>query len=135
VERDIRQLINIKDLGLFQRFVTLCAGRSAALNLNLAADAVSHQTARNWLTLLEATRFPVALMPPIFQAPVKSPKLYFYDVPAAHLGLEMNPCERDPLRGSLFENMVIMEALKYRLHRADCPIFILLTATATRWIC
>ena len=58
VERDIRQLATIKDLSLFQRFVTLCAGRvGQLLNFNsLAADTgVSHQTARNWLTLLEAS--------------------------------------------------------------------------------
>lgn len=126
VERDIRQLINIKDLGLFQRFVTLCAGRvGQLLNFNnLAADAgVSHQTARNWLTLLEAS-YIVFRLPPyaanISKRLVKSPKLYFYDVGlAAHLlGLENElHVSRDPLRGNLFENMVIMEALKYRLHR------------------
>jgi len=126
VERDIRQLINIKDLGLFQRFVTLCAGRvGQLLNFNnLAADAgVSHQTARNWLTLLEAS-YIVFRLPPyaanISKRLVKSSKLYFYDVGlAAHLlGLESElHVSRDPLRGNLFENMVIMEALKYRLHR------------------
>ena len=126
VERDIRQLINIKDLGLFQRFVTLCAGRvGQLLNFNnLAADAgISHQTARNWLTLLEAS-YIVFRLPPyaanISKRLVKSPKLYFYDVGlAAHLlGLENElHVSRDPLRGNLFENMVIMEALKYRLHR------------------
>jgi len=126
VERDIRKLINIKDLVLFQRFVTLCAGRiGQLLNFsNLAADAgVSHQTARNWLTLLEAS-FILFRLPPyaanIAKRLVKSPKLYFYDVGlAAHLlGLEsVNHVSRDPLRGNLFENLVIMEALKFRLHR------------------
>ncbi len=126
VERDLRQLIQIKDLSLFQRFVTLCAGRvGQLLNLNnLAADTgISHQTARNWLTLLEAS-FIVFRLPPfaanVTKRLVKSPKLYFYDVGlAAHLlGLENElHVSRDPLRGNLFENMVIMEALKYRLHR------------------
>ncbi|MFH7321138.1 ATP-binding protein [Desulfurivibrio sp. D14AmB] len=126
VERDIRKLINIKDLVLLQRFVTLCAGRiGQLLNFsNLAADAgVSHQTARNWLTLLEAS-FILFRLPPyaanIAKRLVKSPKLYFYDVGlAAHLlGLEsVNHVSRDPLRGNLFENLVIMEALKFRLHR------------------
>lgn len=126
VERDIRQLISIKDLGLFQRFVTLCAGRvGQLLNFSsLASDTgVSHQTARNWLTLLEAS-YIVFRLPPYFanipKRLVKSPKLYFYDVGlAAHLlGLENeNHVHRDPLRGNLFENMVVMEALKYRLHR------------------
>jgi len=126
VERDIRQLISIKDLSLFQRFVTLCAGRvGQLLNFNsLAADTgVSHQTARNWLTLLEAS-YIVFRLPPYFanisKRLIKSSKLYFYDVGlAAHLlGLEnTRHVSRDPLRGNLFENMVVMEALKYRLHR------------------
>lgn len=126
VERDIRQLISIKDLSLFQRFVTLCAGRvGQLLNFNsLAADTgVSHQTARNWLTLLEAS-YIVFRLPPyaanISKRLIKSHKLYFYDVGlAAHLlGLEnIDHVSRDPLRGKLFENMVVIEALKYRLHR------------------
>ena len=126
VERDIRQLVAIKDLILFQRFVTLCAGRvGQLLNLNsLAADCgVSHQTARNWLTLLEAS-YIVFRLPPYFanisKRLVKSPKLYFYDVGlAGHLlGLENERhVSRDPLRGHLFENLMVMEALKYRLHR------------------
>ncbi len=126
VERDVRRLINIKDLTLFQRFLTLCAGRTGQLlNFsNLAADTgVSHQTARNWLTLLEAS-YIVFRLPPysvnIGKRLIKSPKLYFYDVGlAAHLlGLENTlHVSRDPLRGNLFENMVVMESLKYRLHR------------------
>jgi len=126
VERDIRRLVNIKDLTLFQRFLILCAGRTGQiLNFsNLAADTgVSHQTARNWLTLLEAG-YIVFRLPPysvnIGKRLVKSAKLYFYDVGlAAHLlGLENTlHISRDPLRGNLFENMVVMEALKYRLHR------------------
>jgi len=128
VERDIRQLVAVKDLSLFQRFITLCAGRvGQLLNFNnLAADCgVSHQTARNWLTLLEAS-YIVFRLPPYFanisKRLVKSPKLYFYDVGlAAHLlGLENeNHVHRDPLRGNLFENMVVMEALKFRLHRGN----------------
>ena len=126
VERDIRQLINIRDLSLFQRFLTLSASRvGQLLNLNsLAADTgISHQTARNWMTLLEAS-FIVFRLPPFFtnigKRLVKSSKLYFYDVGlAGHLlGLENQVhVNRDPLRGNLFENMIVLEALKYRLHR------------------
>ncbi|MEZ0329685.1 MAG: ATP-binding protein [Dissulfuribacterales bacterium] len=132
VERDIRQLVHIKDLTLFQRFLKLCAGRiGQLLNLNsLASDCgISHQTARNWLTLLEAS-YILFRLPPYFtnisKRLVKSPKLYFYDVGlASHLlGLENeNHISRDPLRGSLFENMVIVEAIKYRLHRGRRPNF------------
>ena len=126
VERDIRSLLAVKDLNLFQRFITLCAGRvGQLLNLNaMATDCgISHQTARNWLTLLEAS-FIVFRLPPYFanvrKRLVKSPKLYFYDVGLAAflLGLENEShVSRDPLRGNLFENMLVMEALKYRLHR------------------
>jgi predicted AAA+ superfamily ATPase len=126
VERDIRQLVAIKDLTLFQRFVTLCAGRvGQLLNFNsLAADTgISRQTASNWLSLLEAS-YIVFRLPPYFvniaKRLVKSPKLYFYDVGLASflLGLENTlHVSRDPLRGNLFENMVVLEALKYRLHR------------------
>lgn len=126
VERDIRQLVIVKDLTLFRRFVTLCAGRvGQLLNFNnLAADTgVSRQTARNWLSMLEAS-YIVFRLPPYFvnigKRLVKSPKLYFYDVGLASylLGLENTlHVSRDPLRGNLFENMVVMEALKYRLNR------------------
>ncbi len=132
VERDIRQLVHIKDLTLFQRFLRLCAGRiGQLLNLNgLASDCgISHQTARNWLTLLEAS-FILFRLPPYFnnisKRLVKSPKLYFYDVAlASHLlGLDNeNHVSRDPLRGNLFENMVIVEAVKHRLHRGKRPDF------------
>ncbi|MGB9713336.1 MAG: ATP-binding protein [Dissulfurimicrobium sp.] len=123
VERDLRQLVNIKDLSLFEKFLKLCAGRiGQVLNLNSLANdvGVSGTTAKAWLTLLEAS-FVVFLLPPWFgnvsKRLIKSPKLYFYDVGLASylLGLENeNQVERDPLRGNLFENLVLMEILKYR---------------------
>jgi len=123
IERDLRQLVNIKNLRLFQRFVTLCAGRvGQLLNLsNLANDTgISHSTAREWITVLEAS-YIVYLLPPFFRnirkRLVKSPKLYFYDVGLASwlCGIE-NPSHvrNHPLRGNLFENMAVMEAMKYR---------------------
>lgn len=126
VERDIRQLINIKDLALFEKFVRLCAGRvGQLLNLqSLGNDVgVSHTTARTWLTLLEAS-YVVYLMQPwhtnISKRQIKSPKLYFYDVGLAAylLGVENEQhISRHPLRGNLFENLVVIEVLKYRYHR------------------
>jgi len=126
VERDIRQLINIKDLALFEKFVKLCAGRTGQLlNLqSLGNDAgVSHTTARSWLNLLEAS-YVVFLLQPwhtnISKRQVKAPKLYFYDVGLAAylLGAESElHINRHPLRGNLFENMIVIEALKYRCHR------------------
>jgi len=123
IERDLRQLVNIKNLGLFQRFVTLCAGRvGQLLNLtNLANDTgISHSTAREWMTVLQAS-YIVYLLPPLYRnikkRLVKSPKLYFYDVGLAAwlCGIEnIAHVKNHPLRGHLFENAVVLEALKYR---------------------
>jgi len=126
VERDIRQLLAVKDLGLFEKFVRLTAGRvGQILNLNSLANdvGVSHPTARGWMTLLEAS-YVVFLLPPWFgnvsKRLIKSPKLYFHDVGLASylLGLENErQVGRDPLRGNLFENLAVVEALKYRWNR------------------
>ena len=128
IERDLRQLIAIKDLNLFQRFIRLCAGRiGQLLNVNsLSNDAgVSHTTAKNWLSVLEASYILFLLQPyhrNISKRLVKSPKLYFYDVGLAAylLGIENEKqISRDPLRGGLFENMVIAEVLKYRFNQGQ----------------
>ena len=128
VQRDLRQLAAVHDLHRFERFVRLCAGRTGQLlNLsNLGNDAgVSHATARAWIDLLQSS-YIVHLLPPWFtntgKRLVKAPKLYFYDVGLACwlLGLR-NPEQvaRDPLWGSLFENFVIMEAMKDRLNAGE----------------
>jgi len=126
IERDLRQLVAIKDLNLFQRFIQLCAGRIGGL-LNVSSLAndtgVSHTTAGNWLSLLEASYIIFQLQPyyrNISKRLVKSPKLYFYDVGLATflLGIENETqLARDPQRGSLFENLVVAEALKYRFNQ------------------
>ena len=104
----------------------MCTGRiGQLLNVNsLANDAgVSHTTARSWLSILEASYIIFFLHPyhrNISKRLVKSPKPYFYDVGLAAflLGIENNnQISRDPLRGSLFENMVIVEALKFRFNQ------------------
>jgi predicted AAA+ superfamily ATPase len=128
VERDLRQLTAVHDLKRFERFVRLCAGRTGQLlNLNaLGNDAgVSYATARAWIDLLQ-TSYIVHLLPPWFtntgKRLVKSPKLYFYDVGLVCwlLGLrEPEQVSRDPLWGSLFENFIIMEALKDRLNAGE----------------
>lgn len=125
VERDLRQLITIKDLNLFERFIKLCAGRvGQLLNANSLANdtGISHTTAQNWLSLLEASYIVFRLQPfhaNISKRLIKSPKLYFYDVGLAAFLLGINNAKqiaRDPLRGSLFENMVIAEFLKYNFN-------------------
>lgn len=126
VQRDIRQLMAIKDLNLFERFLRLCAGRTGQL-LNLQSlgndVGISHTTARAWLTLLEAS-YVIFLLQPwhanISKRQIKSAKLYFYDVGLAGylLGIEKTQhVVNHPLRGNLFENLVVAEALKYRFHR------------------
>ena len=126
VERDVRRIGEIRNLANFRRFVRLCAGRVGQLaNLSsLGADAgVSHTTASHWLTVLEAS-YVVFRLPPfhanIRKRLVKSPKIYFYDVGlASHLiGIERaGQIATHPLRGPLFENAVVVEALKHRFNR------------------
>lgn len=128
VERDVRRLGEIRNLSSFRRFVRLCAGRTGQLiNLSsLGADAgVSHTTAREWLTVLE-TSYIVFQLPPfhanIRKRLIKSPKLYFYDVGLASylIGIEhAGQIATHPLRGSLFENMVVVETLKHRFNQGN----------------
>jgi uncharacterized protein len=130
IERDLRNIISIRDLSLFRKFLMLCAGRiGQILNLqSLSNDiGVSHTTVRTWIAALEAS-YIVFLLQPYFRniskRLVKSPKLYFYDVGLAAflLGIEnVKQIERDPLRGNLFENMVIAEAIKFRLNMGKRP--------------
>ena len=123
VERDVRVLGGVRDLSTFQRFVRLCAGRGGQLLNRLSlgnAAGVSHTTARQWISVLEAS-FIVFLLPPLHanvaRRLVKTPKLYFHDVGLAAwlLGIEsVSQVATHPLRGSLFENLVIADVLKHR---------------------
>ena len=128
VERDLRQLAAVQDLRQFERFVRLCAGRTGQLlNLSsLANDAgISQPTARAWMDLLQ-TSFIVHLLPPWHtnagKRLIKAPKLYFHDTALACwlLGLRTpEQVQRDPLWGALFENFVVIEALKDRLNAGE----------------
>lgn len=123
VERDARQLVNIRNFSSFEVFIKLLAGRVGQLvNLNsLASDVgVSSSTLGEWLSILEAS-YIVFRLPPYFEnfgkRLIKTPKLYFTEVGLAAYLLDLeNPgmVTRDPLMGNLFENMVIVEALKAR---------------------
>ena len=123
VERDARQLVNIRNFSSFEVFIKLLAGRVGQLvNLNsLAGDVgVSSSTLGEWLSILEAS-YIVFRLPPYFEnfgkRLIKTPKLYFTEVGLAAYLLDLeNPgmVTRDPLMGNLFENMVIVEALKAR---------------------
>ena len=126
VERDVRRLGEIRNLSSFRRFVRLCAGRIGQLvNLSsLGSDTgVSHTTAREWLTVLEAS-YVIFQLPPfhanIRKRLVKSPKFYFYDVGLAGYLIGIQNADQvttHPLRGALFENLVVSEALKHRFNR------------------
>lgn len=133
VERDLRQLTAVHDLQRFERFVRLCAGRTGQLlNLSsLGSDAgVAHTTARQWVDLLQ-TSYILHLLQPWFvnsgKRLVKTPKLHFVDVGLACwlLGLrDADQVSRDPLWGALFENFVVMEAMKDRFNAGDAgPLY------------
>lgn len=130
LERDVRQILNLGDLGAFQTFLRLCAGRSGALvNLSsLGADAgVSQPTARAWLSALEAGFLIFRLqpfLPNLRKRLIKTPKLYFFDsgLLCFLLGIrEPEQLRQHPMRGAVFESWVASEVLKAHYHRGISP--------------
>jgi len=128
VERDARQLLNIQDLDSFQRFVRLCAGRSGQiLNLSSLANdcGITHNTAKSWISVLEASYIVFQLRPHhanFNKRLIKSPKLYFYDTGLLCwlIGIqEANQLTTHPLRGSIFETFIISELVKSRLNKGE----------------
>ena len=126
VERDLRSLSLVRDLSTFQTFLRLCAGRTGQiLNLqHLANDCgITQATARNWISLLEAS-YILYRLPPFFRnigkRLIKSPKIYFYDpgLAAFLIGIT-DPTQIDvhPLKGALFETMILSELVKIKLHQ------------------
>jgi hypothetical protein len=125
VERDVRALINLKDLRRFQQFLTLLAGRVGQIVnfTSLGNDVgVSSTAIKNWISVLTAS-YVIFELPPYFEnvgkRVVRSPKIYFADTGliASLLGISTaDHAARDPLRGSLYENLVILEILKRRLN-------------------
>lgn len=130
VERDVRDLANIGNLETFQRFVSLCAGRSGQLlNLSsLALDAgISHTTARNWISILQAG-FIIHLLPPHFanfsKRIVKTPKLYFMDTGLLCYLLRIRESAElatHSMKGHIFETFVLAELYKSFAHRGEIP--------------
>lgn len=125
LERDVRQISRIGDLLAFQRFMRMLAARTGQLlNLNaLAQDlGIAQTTARDWLTVLEAS-YVVWRLPPFHtnfgKRLVKTPKLYFHDTGLACWLLGISGTDMlhiHPMRGALFENMLMVEYLKYCRH-------------------
>ena len=130
VERDVRQLIRLKDATLFEKFIKLLAGRVGQIinYQSLANDiGVDGKTIKQWISILEASYIVFAL-PPYFEnfgkRAIKSPKYYFTDTGLLCylLGIEkMEQITRDPLMGNLFENMVVLEAFKSRYNQGVTP--------------
>ncbi len=121
VERDVRTMLNVGDLHAFQTFVRLAASRTGQiLNLSqLGADVgITHNTARSWISVLEASYLLTRLQPysgNFGSRLVKAPKLHMLDTGLACflLGIRTpDELELHPLRGPLFESWVVSEVLK-----------------------
>ena len=128
IERDVRQLIAVRDLTQFQRFVKMCAARSGQI-LNLAAlgadCGLSASTAREWLSVLEAS-YLVTRIQPYYQnfgkRLVKTPKLYFLDVGlmAWLIGIrDTVTLDTHVSRGALFETFVVGELIKRQYNQGQ----------------
>ncbi|MBK9576764.1 MAG: ATP-binding protein [Fibrobacterota bacterium] len=130
VERDVRVLIQLKDSNRFDTFLRLLAGRIGQIvdYQSLANDVgVSAVTIKDWIGVLKAS-YLVLELPPWHSNTrkrlVKSSKLFFTDTGlACHLLGIRDPEHlwRDPLRGSLFENMIVADLVKYCLNRGRTP--------------
>jgi predicted AAA+ superfamily ATPase len=126
VERDVRQLINIKSITLFEKFLKLVAGRvGQIINMtSLGNDVgVDQKTINSWFAILEAS-YILFKLPPYFnnfgKRTVKAPKYYFIDVGLLVylLGIDdPSQISRDPLVGSIFENLVILELIKAQFNQ------------------
>lgn len=126
IERDVRQLLNIKDLTKFQTFIRLCAGRiGAEWNASALSNEVgiSVPTVNEWLSVMEAS-YIIFRLPPFYRnigkRLIKTPKLYFCDTGLACflLGIENETqLSTYPLRGAIFENLIVLEFLKNRFNK------------------
>lgn len=125
VQRDVRQLLNIRNLHLFEQFLKLCAAHTGQL-VNFAAWSNSigldQKTLKAWLSVLEASYIVFLLYPHsgnYSKRVVKTPRLYFYDVGLASYLLDIHSAthvHNHPLRGALFENLVAAELIKQRFN-------------------
>ena len=126
IQRDVSELIAIKDIRLFQNFLGLCATRAGQLlNLNSLANecGISQPTAKSWLSALENSYILFQLFPyheNFSKRIIKTPKLYFYDTGLLCYLLKISSVEQlitHPVKGSLFENMMIAEYVKRINHK------------------
>jgi predicted AAA+ superfamily ATPase len=126
VERDLSEIINVRDLKLFRNFIYLCAGRAGnVINLNSLANecGISQPTAKSWLSVLESSYIIFQLQPyfsNMNKRVTKSSKLFFYDSGLLCHLLKINDASSIQLsshKGSIFENMIIAEYLKSNYHK------------------
>lgn len=126
IERDVRQMLNVTNMNAFQQFVRLCAGRiGQEFNKQAMSNevGVSVNTISHWLSILNASFITYTLSPyyaNIGKRLTKTPKLYFYDTGIAAYLLGINTTEQldvNPLRGSLLENLVVNDMMKYGTNR------------------
>ena len=130
VERDLRQILNVSDLGTFRQFIEICAGRIGQLvNFSDIGSyiGVSYQTINKWVNVLQ-TSFIIHLVRPYHQnynkRIVKTPKLYFYDTGLACALMNLRTIDdlnRHFAKGALFENFIINEIIKNHLNRQILP--------------
>lgn len=130
VERDLRLIKNVHDLGTFQRFMKMCAARCGQL-LDLTSIgndcSLSHNTVKSWINILEASFIAFQLRPHYKnynKRLVKSPKLYFYDTGLlCHLLDIKSPSQLSThyLRGGIFESFVVSELLKLHFNKGLHP--------------
>lgn len=123
LEKDVRDLLQMKDQIRFTKFLKQCAARIGSLfnASELGAEiGVSSKTISHWLSVLQAS-YLITLLPPYYEnipkRLVKSPKLYFNDPGLACYLLDIETpqqLDRDKMRGAIFENMIVMEAIKHR---------------------
>ena len=128
VERDVRQIVQLKNAILFEKLMRLLAGRVGQLldYSSLANDVgVDPKTVRHWISILEGS-FLLFRLPPYFEnlgkRAIKAPKIFFTEVGLlCHLlGIRSAAqVARDPLVGGIFENLVVMECVKARYNRGE----------------
>lgn len=139
LERDLRVMRNIQDLGQFQRFLVLLAARTGQLfNLNEIGKecGIAQTTAKDWLMLLQATSIIYLLEPyarNITKRVIKSPKLFFVDTGLLCYLLRIENSEQlihSPFAGHIFENMVVMEKIKQFAQQGErAPCYFYRTST------
>lgn len=126
VERDITELINIRDIRTFRIFLSMCASRAGQLlNLNALANecGITQPTAKSWLSVLESSYILFLLQPyheNFDKRVIKSPKLYFYDTGLlCHLLKikDANQIQSNSYKGNLFENLIVSEFVKQNYHK------------------